>query len=257
MQSDDPLTIWHRKFYRPGGGNAFLLYAAFGDFDLTCKVDAEKYRTSGLPDGVEIRAYNREQHQAYISSMYDGWIGNYLRRTSPALYEAVDSAPGCLMLRGEIADPDSLLYLRNTIGLLTALLEANDAAAILDMQALAWHSRQEWHDKIFAPDQPLPRNHAIILFSEEEDGNGLRIHTRGMRKFGRPDVSMRHVAPEDKDKYIDLCNRFIEMMAFGEVVVEGQAIKVAGVPLGLTCHYQGNLDDPIFNNVYIDVKRTG
>ena len=256
MQQDDPAVVWSRKHYRPGGGNAVLLYAVFGNFDVSRQVDAEKYRTSGLPEGMEIRSYNRENHDAYIRSMYEvGWLGQYLRSTSPAMYAAVDSSPQCLLIRGEIQDPDSLLYLRNTIGLMTALMDGSGVAAILDMPALTWHSKQDWFQRIFMPDQPLPQQQAIIVCSEEENGDGLWIHTRGLRKFGRPDVSIRNVEIGDKEAYIDLCNRFIEMMAYGEVVAEGQPIKMKGLPDGLICHYQGSLDDPEFNNVHVEVRR--
>jgi hypothetical protein len=256
MQQDDPAVVWSRKYYRPGGGNAVLLYVIFGNFDVSRQVDAEKYRTTGMPEGVEIRSYNRQQHYSYIRSMYEGgWLGQYLKATSPAMYAGVDSSPQCLLVRGEIPDPDSLLYLRNTIGLMTALMDGSGVAAILDMPALTWHTKQQWFHKIFAPDQPLPQQQAVILTADEEDGDGLWIHTCGMRKFGRPDVSIRNVALGEKDAYIDLCNRFIEMMAFGEVVAEGQAVKMKGLPEGLTCHLQGSLDDPEFNNVHFEVRR--
>jgi hypothetical protein len=60
-------------------------------------------------------------------------------------------------------------------------------------------------------------DHVVILVSMGSDGTEW-IHTRGMRKFGRPDISVHKVEPQHKDAIIDLCNRFIELLAFGGIV---------------------------------------
>jgi len=54
----------------------------------------------------------------------------------------------------------------------------------------------------------------VILTSEEPDRPGLWYHTRGLRMFGRPDLSVRGVSPELEPAAQDLFNRFIEMQAF-------------------------------------------
>ena len=76
-----------------------------------------------------------------------------------------------------------------------------------------------------------------------------------MRKFGRPDLSVRRVPPPRKEAVIDLCKRFMEWQAFGAIVPEGLEIRMASLPPGMTCHHGGSVDDPDFNNVHLDVKR--
>jgi hypothetical protein len=72
-------------------------------------------------------------------------------------------------------------------------------------------------------------------------------------KFGRPDVSVhdvdRHLCPVVKD----LCERFIEMQAFGAVIPEAQEVTMKGVPSGWRCRHRGDLDDPDFNNRHLEV----
>jgi hypothetical protein len=75
-----------------------------------------------------------------------------------------------------------------------------------------------------------------------------------MRKFGRPDVSVHGVSADVEDGVFDLCNRLIEHQAFGHVVPDGQEIRMASLPSGGVMHYGGNLDDPEFNNVHLDVS---
>jgi len=69
----------------------------------------------------------------------------------------------------------------------------------------------------------------MILFSEDE-GTGYGFHTRGMRKFGRPDISIRHVPAESRQAAIELCNRFIAYQAFGAMIPEGEEIRTQGLP---------------------------
>jgi hypothetical protein len=78
-------------------------------------------------------------------------------------------------------------------------------------------------------------------------------HTRGMRKFGRPDLSIHNVPAKYHEAVIELCNRFIEFQAFGGIIEEGQAIRMKSLPEGMTCHHEGTLDDLDFNNFHVEI----
>jgi hypothetical protein len=75
-----------------------------------------------------------------------------------------------------------------------------------------------------------------------------------MRKFGRPELSIHDVPDELYDPIIDLFERFIELQAFGGVIAEGQDIRMKTLPAGMTCHHQGDLEDPDFNNTHVEIK---
>jgi hypothetical protein len=191
--------------------------------------------------------------QGPCGAFLEDYFGQMLEDAGPGLAAAVRAAPMCLSVTGSVADPPSLDFLRDTVGVLTALFEAG-IVAILDAQAFRWYSRELWASEIFDPAGPVPRHHVSILLSEDASApEGLWFHTRGMRKFGRPDVSVRGVPPSYRDGVIDLCNRFIEMMAFGAIIPEGQPIKMHALPSGLRCHHAGDLDDPEFNNVHVEI----
>jgi hypothetical protein len=55
------------------------------------------------------------------------------------------------------------------------------------------------------------------------------------------------------DDAAQLCNRFIEHMAFGLVVPDGEPIRVAGLPEGMVSRNRGDLEDPDFNNVHLEI----
>lgn len=78
-------------------------------------------------------------------------------------------------------------------------------------------------------------------------------HTRGMRKFGRPDLSAHGVSSRHREAIIELFDRFIEFQAFGGIITEGMEIRMGGLPSGMTCRHGGDLDDPDFNNVHVEI----
>jgi hypothetical protein len=50
-----------------------------------------------------------------------------------------------------------------------------------------------------------------------------------------------------------LCGRFIEHQAFGAVIPEGQSVRMASLPPDGVAHHGGDLDDPDFNNVHVEL----
>jgi hypothetical protein len=242
--SSNPLADWPRPQYQEGGAEAFLAYAVYGDLG-ELRVSSSRYRTKGLPGGVSARSGSG------CSEFLSGSFASFLPQEDPALVQATKAAQNCVVVMGSVPAPRDLNYLRDTIGVLTAMWDAG-AVAIFDMQSFRWFSRSSWYSEIFDPAASVPRHHVSIIWSEE--GGRLWIHTRGMRKFGRPDISVVDVPPSQREAAIDLCNRFIEMMAFGAIVPEGQPIKMKTLPAGLRCHHAGNVDDPDFNNVHLEIR---
>ena len=129
------------------------------------------------------------------------------------------------------------------------------AIAAVDPQRLKVYGPVEWREDVFAPNPPKLTAQVVIVSSAEPSGSRW-LHTRGMRKFGRPDVSMRGVAMGQEQGAIDLINRLIMMQAEGDRVPEGQSIQMRSLPPGLTCHHTGQPDDPDFNNVHVEIVRT-
>src|SRR5215831_3407430 len=56
------LKTWERSRFEPGGGNAMVCFAIFGAFSEEHPISRADYRTMGLPDGVEMRRFLRDEH---------------------------------------------------------------------------------------------------------------------------------------------------------------------------------------------------
>jgi len=249
----DSLASWERKYHAECDGEAYLFYVAFGDIAQDRPLDSRKYRCGGIPVGFELMAYDKARHFNVIDGFLQGYLWDRVNAENPGLARNIEQSPGCVVLRGSQKNPKTLDYLRDCVGLLTFFLD-NGARAIYDPQMFHWWSPEQWRERIFAPAAPVPRHHVVILYSDEEHSPDLLwVHTRGMRKFGRPDISVRRVSAAYRDAVIDLCQRFIEHQAFGAVIPEGQSVRMASLPSGGMVHHGGELDDPDFNNVHVQI----
>lgn len=243
---------WSRPYYRSGGGDAFLFYAVYGPTPKDFSVSRSKYRFDGIPEGLEIRFYGPTSDPEVVANFRSEYSWDEFQRANGKLADEVAKQSECLVVSGSISDPPDLNYLRNVIGFITWCLESG-GIAVFDPQMFKWWTPSEWMEWIFEPAAAVPRHHVMILTSE--DGNGTEwFHTRGMRKFGRPDLSVHRVSVDLSDAVIDLLNRFIEFEAFGGVIDEGQEIKMRSLPPGMICRHGGSLDDPDFNNVHVEIK---
>jgi hypothetical protein len=251
MTTAAPLPTWARPHFEPGGGDAHLFYKLHGDFSKTPAVSRTKYRTAGVPKGGETFQLDRDAGDAFRFGL-DGPFAQRLRDDHPDVLAAAEAAPHALVIRATIPDPSNLDYLRDVVGLITAFLDAG-AVAVLDPFRLDWWTPDEWRDRAFGPAAPAPAHHVTILLSEDADPERYWMHTRGMIKFGRPDLSMRGLTDDLLPGAEELFGRFIAGQASGAIVAEGKQIQLDGLPGTWRCHHAGSMEDPDFNNVHIEI----
>jgi hypothetical protein len=250
------LPDWSRDYFLEAGGKPFLFYVVYGRFQDLASMPADQYRSAGIAVGFDLMQYDAEGHTDLLRQFTEGYLWDELVLQEPSLADLISQSEQCLILRGEIEDCDNLNYLRDSVGLLTFLLD-HGGVSIYDPWMFKWWSPLEWRARIFAPAGPVPRHHVLILMSQEPRPTLTWFHTRGMRKFGRPELSIHNVPAAHNDAIIDLFNRFIEYQAFGGIIPEGQAIKMKDLPTGMRCHHGGELDDPDFNNVHVEIRWPG
>jgi hypothetical protein len=249
----DPLLDWPRSYYKKPGGKPFLFYVVFGDFSDLPALAREQYRSEGVFPGLDLQQYSRGEHAAVLDGFRQGNLWDELKREKPTLAKAVRAANACLILRGDLEDQAELNYLRDSVGLLTFLLD-HGGVVVYDPQMLRWWEPVAWKKQVFDHGSAVPLHHVVILTSEEEDTRQTWFHTRGMRKFGRPDLSIHGVSDRHAEGVIELFERFIQFQAFGGIIEEGQEIRRKAVPKGMTCHHAGDLDNPDFNNLHVEIS---
>jgi hypothetical protein len=244
---------WARPLWTPSGGDAMVWFGVFGaDADLL-EISTDEHRVEEVPEGVDAH----ELGDDWVRSLFDAPIGEVLLEREPELATLAAGSDSCIVVTGTVEDPPRLDYLRDTVGIATAALDTG-GVAVLSLQTLELFDPDRWRTDVFDGGADLPRRLVTLLSSDEEDGADDErrwIHTRGMRAFGRPDVSVRGVAPNDLDAVSALVDALVLQQARGLVVEDGSTMDVGELGT-LRFHLAGHLDDPDFNNEHLDVRWT-
>lgn len=246
------LHSWPRPHFLPGGDNPLLFYVVFGRFDLSRPLSRSKYHTSGVPEWLQMMQYDRATQPSVFADYLSGVTWDLLKRDQPVLARDAEGSPQCIALRGGPVDPSTLDYFRDTVGLLMWLIDCG-GRAVYDPQMLWLWSADEWREEAFEPHKPNPDRHTTILVSPEESGTSW-YHTRGMRKYGRPDLSVHGVGQPHADGVTIMIERFVELQALGGLIPDGEVIKMKSLPAGGVCRNAGSHDDPDFNNVHVEIS---
>lgn len=244
--------IWPRPYWTPGDEHAVLLFFVFGTFDKELRIPAARHGSKGLPAGIELFRYPRETLEQWEGYPLHGALGELLRQDHASAFGAAQKATEVLSVRGRIEDADSLDYLNDTLGVIAGLMDIG-GVAVADPQILSLFDGESWNRRFMIEGGAPPRNHVLILCNDdkESDRGASWVRTRGMRKFGRPDVSIHGVPRPQTDAAGVLCMRLVQMQVMGRHFADGQELEIEGMPGVLRARRGGSLEDPKFNNTHV------
>ena len=246
--------VWERKYFSKGFEPAFIFFAIYGIENSELNLSKTEHNIDEYPQGLDIRFYNKSKNseqKAYIEGFLNGAMGRMLKEDSPELYKKTLTAQNMAIVSGMFDDVSSLKYLKNSIGVLKALSEKK-AISILDVQTSKFFTPEEWSEKYFVPRSPSPFEHISLLYSDESDG--IWLHSRGMRTFGMPDISLVGWPKDKISEAQEVANRFIEMYAYGAYPEGNKELVIKGLPAGMRTELKGNYENDDFNNYYIEIK---
>ena len=104
-----------------------LYYIVFGSDASELVVSRTKHHVDTIPQGLEIEQLNRQEHGERMDWLLNGTIEKVLRQHDATLYDTCKDTDCWTILHGRIATDGGSDYLRNTIGLVQALIEPADA----------------------------------------------------------------------------------------------------------------------------------
>lgn len=245
---------WPRPHFRAGGGAASVEMLLLAKHELEPTGTPAQYwdwspydlRPAGLTSGFVTRD---DAPALFTWLMTDGGA----RPDSPSLCPVeeratrstwVASATHLFRVAADVPDPADLGYLQAAWAMVRWNLDAG-AYAVFDAKALRWHSREDVA-RLYGP-RPFSLRSEIQL---EEHGRAL--NTRGMIKFGRPDLVclMTDWTPSELDWGRYFFESLATEMAQGRRLAPGEEGRVEGIRFQLRA-YEPNqnapdlgLDDP-------------
>jgi hypothetical protein len=190
---------WSRPAFVAGGGEALLFYLAFGALTAV--------RLPPTPSGLSLTVHPQGEARLWVETLV----------ATRDVARVVRSAPDFAVLRGHRPDPPDLGHLRDAESVLAVLLEAG-AGAVLDVEAQRWWTPTTFRTDVLGSVRPALRAHVSV-----RSRNGL-VETRGLRKFGRPDLRLRHVPPPAEASAHGLCWAVVERLARGELPHPGDSL---------------------------------
>jgi len=230
-----PIPTWPRSGFQPGGApNVFQLFCfSTGPLKSDVPMSAGRF---GLPSPeamqqVEVRELTREMDSAW----FDGFRSGSLRAiATQALSDvsALDSATqltAVLISRGDAADLSHL----QAGWAVAQWLVARGVSVILDAQTNRFWKGADVAD--WPPNRPFALSSDVnIVVEAEPTSPTATIHTRGMQKFGRPDLVVRDVPGEQWDAVAGLVRALAGQLANGVVLRAGDRVNIDDKSLRLT-----------------------
>ena len=222
------LTQWKRPLWTPGGGDAEIAVVAFSERPLpdgfTLAEDRHGAPSAGVPEPLDLRTVSAEDNAEWIHGFFEegllesarvdlGWEQAPLERALHAHY-----------LSGTFPDPADLDHLQAVWALQRALKEAG-AFAMLDLFAVRWLAPEDIDAVPLDAPFDLDREIAIIIETGAADDGPLVCHTRGLRKFGRPDLLILNEEGTDDEEAVGLLRALAEPLALGEQVGVGDTFR--------------------------------
>jgi hypothetical protein len=246
------LPHYPRPDFRPGGDDAELIYVVYGRFDLTTlDVRAREYHAAGLPGDLKPMLLGLDDE---LCALGLGPEMKAFSRLTPAEDAAMRAAPACVVLFGHVHDPADLDYLRDVVGIVMALAERG-GVAVLDAGMFELFSPAEFRARVFDHVGEAWRFVSILMTPEENLAGSVWLHTRGMRHFGRPDLSVHGVIVDHLEAETALVNDLIVRLASGEQLADGQSVSVPGAAYQVK--RMGDLEDTDFDNAHYELTRAG
>jgi hypothetical protein len=245
---------WSRPKFESGGTEARIAYFIPGTYTFPLVMSRSKHRTEGPPPGVKIVEGHREKDLKDWDELFTGFVTRDFEKRDKLTFEKVKAAPDAITLFGETGDIKSLEYLRNTIGVVQAALDAG-GIAVYDMEGYRWYTPSEWKEKFFDPDKPKIQDQIYLLVNPNDDDPSLfYAHTQGMRKFGRADLALKNVREKEFPAIENFLFSNSDDQMRGKVIKDGAKLKIHELGKELTFKFIDGDNNPLFNNKYLEAS---
>jgi hypothetical protein len=227
---NEGVPVWPRPHFVVGGGAADVTLFVFSQVGvngttLSLKTRAHGVPEGGLPDGVDVQTVARADAPE--------WVDGFFAPALMALAERDLGWPGrppveptaVHVVKVTSEDPSELRHIQGAWALARAFLDTG-GFALLDAHAQAWLSPGQLRDRPVDVPMRMADEVSIVFETEPSHGFGHLMHTRGMLKFGRPDLVVVGIPPKHGVRIADIVNQLAERLALGARLDEGEFVEL-------------------------------
>ncbi|MCO4771610.1 MAG: hypothetical protein KDA24_16375 [Deltaproteobacteria bacterium] len=231
--TSEGVPVWPRPHWVAGGGAANVTLFVFSQVGvdgstLPLKTRAHGVPAGGLPEGVDVQTVARVDAPDWVNGFFSpalmalaerdlGWKG-----APPVEPTAVH------VVKVESDDPSDLRHIQGAWALARAFVDTG-GFALLDAHAHAWLAPQQLADRPFDGPMRMQDEVSIVFETEPSHDYGHLLHTRGLLKFGRPDLIVHGIPPKHGVRIADIVNQLAERLALGARLDPGDTIDLEGL----------------------------
>lgn len=222
---------WRRDNYVTGGGTAEVALIALSSARLPDPLPVSRTR-HGMPEdsdgalAVALVARDRASNPSWFAEQvlapFTELIATDLGPSAAATALAAEHA---YVIEAQIDDPDDLGHIQAAWALAKCVCEEG-AAVVIDVYAARAHLGSEIAQ--LAPDRGFDVMHEVTLFFDEQADGSLAAWSLGLRKFGRPDLVVLGLAPDDATEAAVMLRDVAATLAAGERIEPGDQVAAPG-----------------------------
>ena len=225
-----PPSPWLRPYHEPQGGVASVALFVFAERPLDLRVPVSRSR-HGLPAGFDFDTLDIRQHVRSDSpDWFDGFFTTEMRHVMEGdLGRAADrlaAMQAAFSVGVKLEEPADLSYLQGCWGAAAWLCECG-AEVVNDAGAIRWHAAESVLALDPLRELDIEREVTLVFEIDATPGFGHVTHTRGLAKFGRPDVVLLGAQADDARATAGLLNGLALRAALGAPLRANQTVRLA------------------------------
>ena len=236
------MAVWKLQHREPYAQRPYLYFVAFCDQQVVDKLEESHI----IHPGLEIAALSASHFRS--GSDWTAW-----QQEHHAAAEQAQAAPLAVALHGQVAQHESLDYLRDSLEVMTSLI-GHGAVAVYDAVTQTWYDSTAWERMVDQGTLLNPFDHVRVIDNPDEDETSW-LRTQGLRKFGRPDVSVRTVKAAHRDGAHKMLDRFVNHLALGGLPEQGREVTMEGLGTYRFGTVEGGPDNSTFHNHFVELEK--
>jgi hypothetical protein len=220
---------WPRPQWNHAGASAEVCLFTFAAGAVHgAPIEEEACAPAGEEPVLPLSLVTSPEATEWIANFFTGSLWNVaLGDLDEWTLRELRASRACYVLRASFPDPHDLAYLQAAWIKVQRLLRAG-ATAVLDAHACWWRPRKEviaWpSDRPFDPQREI----RIMFETEPTAPFGYLVHTRGLRKFGRPDLIYPGRTKEEAAAHAQALQTIAASCAEGRLIGTGPQIEFQG-----------------------------
>lgn len=247
-----------------------VFYVCYGNFEEDTLEALTKLDSNDLPTWAKVRVLRSKEELSNVKSILETPEAPEILGSNAAMKELVTktlNAKNAILISGETLNSnqrkalDDFTSITSVVGVLGC---ADEAISIFDLRTFTLEKSDSWAKKRYAREE-LTAESEITIDAIKEGDNELWLLTKGMIKFGQPELCMHHVKEKDYKKALANLNNLasVAILSKDSAAIfskdnqfkHNTTIRTEEYPKGLHVSHKGSYEDEDYwGNVHVELK---